>query len=179
MDIEELFDRYVNGIDRAEDYIKWAEEQLAAGSNSVDIAILAGLNLEKPIDSEEVLDDFFKCIRDMGLEWPNRRSGQKKFDEKLIVHIARAILNGQTGIIEGSRQLSRLSYQITDGRDSDFIGFVGIDSETDHLPVGPVRVNWSNEALKEKDVEIKKAEDFYRNQAIEDCKRLIARFDKP
>ncbi len=53
MDVEELFDRYVSGTGKSEDYIKWAEDQLAAGSNSANIAILA-----EPFGVRSILFDF-------------------------------------------------------------------------------------------------------------------------
>jgi hypothetical protein len=56
-----------------------------------------------------------------------------------------------------------------------FIPFVGIDSETDHLPVGAVRAEWDAEALATKDVEIRQCEDHYRPYALEACRRLIDR----
>ena len=39
---------------------------------------------------------------------------------------------------------------------------IGVESETDHLPVGEVRKLWAHYALKEKDVEILRAEELYR-----------------
>ncbi len=109
------------------------------------------------------------------MNWHNEEYMKAKRAE--VVRVARALLNRQIGIIEGSRRLCSLRSQVSDDDfDADFMGFVAIESETDHLPVGPVRANWSSEALKEKDIEIKEAEDFYRNQIVEDCKRLIERF---
>jgi hypothetical protein len=100
-----------------------------------------------------------------------------------VVRFARALLKGEIGVIEGSRELRSLQFEVSDDDfDPDFMLFVAIDSETDHLPVGSVRANWTTEALKGKDLEIKKAEGFYRNQIaeiVEACKKLIVRFDNP
>ena len=44
--------------------------------------------------------------------------------------------------------------------------FTGIDSETDALPIGSVRKEWDQGALKLKDREIEDAERFYRDSSI-------------
>ena len=63
-----------------------------------------------------------------------------------IVETAQRILSGNLGIVAGARQLSGLGFDVGAEHDSDFIFFVGIDSETDHLPVGEVRSRWNAEA---------------------------------
>jgi len=50
---------------------------------------------------------------------------------------------------------------------------IGIESETDHLPVGEVRKLWASSALKEKDVEIARAEELYRADFLETCRRIV------
>jgi hypothetical protein len=94
-----------------------------------------------------------------------------------IVATAQAVLAGELGIIAGARRLCGLGHEIGADRDSDFTFFVGLDSETDHLPIGEVRQHWNVEALREKDAEIAQAEAFYRERAFEKCRRLIQRYD--
>jgi len=96
--------------------------------------------------------------------------------------IAQAMLDGHVGIIEGSRQLASLRHPAgVDPFDEDFLPFVGIDSETDSLPIGDTRVHWAPEALAKKDAEIAAAEAHYRDYALSACARLVARFadEKP
>ena len=50
---------------------------------------------------------------------------------------------------------------------------MGIASETDDLPVGEVRKLWASSALKEKDVEIARAEELYRADFLETCRRIV------
>ncbi|HLE64370.1 MAG TPA: hypothetical protein VI750_14560 [Pyrinomonadaceae bacterium] len=57
------------------------------------------------------------------------------------------------------------------------VPFIGIDSETDHLPVDRERGNWSAEALARKDKQIVESEAFYKESAFAACRNLIARFD--
>jgi hypothetical protein len=101
----------------------------------------------------------------------------RQFLSRKIVTAARAVLAGELGIIAGARQLSGLGHEIGTDRDADFIFFVGLDSETDHLPVGDVRQHWNAEALRDKDAEIERIEAFYRERAFEICRQLIQKYD--
>jgi hypothetical protein len=89
-----------------------------------------------------------------------------------IIAICEAILNEEIGVIAGSRILNRLEFELIDysvgkfDRDKDFIPFVAIDSETDHLPVNRERADWSAEALARKDKEIAESEALYRDSAF-------------
>ena|SRR5688572_16507596 len=93
-----------------------------------------------------------------------------------IVAICEAVLAEEIGIIAGSRHLNALGLKLFDYHHEDFITFLGVDSETDHLPVDIERKNWSAEALERKDEEIAEAEAFYRNDVISACRKLIERF---
>jgi len=98
-------------------------------------------------------------------------------DRARIVDLAQAMLDGAVGIIEGSRRLNDLRGALgIDHLDDDFVGFLAIESETDHLPVGDVRRLWNREALVEKDRQVDAAERHYRDRAFEDCRKLMARF---
>ena len=100
-----------------------------------------------------------------------------------IVAICEAILNEEIGVIAGSRILNRLEIELLHSevgqfdRDEDFIPFVAIDSETDHLPVDRERANWSDEALTRKDKQIADSEADYKESAFAACRKLIERFD--
>ena|ERR1041385_8564757 len=94
-----------------------------------------------------------------------------------IVAICEAVVAEEIGIIAASRRLSALGLELFGRHDEDFILFVAVDSETDHLPVDIERKNWSAEALKRKDVEIAEAEALYKNDVIAACTKLIGRFN--
>lgn len=101
-----------------------------------------------------------------------------KFLSGKIVAAAHAILSGELGsIIAGARRLCALGHEIGADRDADFTFFVGLESETDHLPVGEVRQHWNAGALRELDVEIGRYEAFYRERAFEICRQLIQKYD--
>jgi len=93
------------------------------------------------------------------------------------IETAKAILEGKIGVIEGSRLMQGLLRQTEVSEDdSDLLSFMGIDSETDCLPVGKERQHWSAEALKEKDIEIDRCEKLYRETAREACMSIIERW---
>ena len=94
-----------------------------------------------------------------------------------MVLVAKGILNGDIGIIAGARQLSRLRFHSRTEKDSDILFFVGIDSETDDLPLGDVRRHWNPEALMIKDEELRRYESRLKEQAFRACHGLIARYD--
>src|SRR4051812_35764003 len=89
-----------------------------------------------------------------------------------IVAAARSILSGDLGIVTGARQLAKWRFDVGAEHDPDFMFFVGLDSETDHLPVGDVRCHWNPEALKQKDEELRSLEATFREEALRSCHRL-------
>jgi hypothetical protein len=88
--------------------------------------------------------------------------------------LAQAVLDGRTTVLEAARALVSLAHTdaIADLEDRRFI--IAIESETDHLPVGVVRKLWAPDALKEKDVEIARAEELYRADFFETCRRIAS-----
>jgi hypothetical protein len=95
----------------------------------------------------------------------------------MVVNIAQDFLDGRIGVIQASRQLSALRFAIAgDESDPDFLTFVGIESETEDLPVDQARQQWSPDALAAKDAEIVRCEALYREAAREAASHLVARF---
>jgi hypothetical protein len=94
-----------------------------------------------------------------------------------VLDLATDILGGRIGLIEGSRALSHLRHEVeVKEPDRDFLIFVGVDSETDHLPIGEERKSWDAEALAAKDQEIQEFEASVREDIMAACRNLIARF---
>jgi hypothetical protein len=98
--------------------------------------------------------------------------------EQKVAQIARDILDGRIGIIEGAREIRRFcgGHLGFDERDLDLNTFVAIDSETDDLPIGDVRQYWAPDALAQKDAEIARCEAIYREPAFRAASHLITRF---
>ena len=93
-----------------------------------------------------------------------------------VVAICEAMLREEIGVIAGSRRLTGLGFELFDDHDEDFLMFVAIDSETDHLPVDLERQNWNIEALERKDKEIENYEASAKTDALETCRKLIKKF---
>lgn len=90
-----------------------------------------------------------------------------------IASVARKILSGQLGILEGSRSLAQLSGRLQERNDDLFAAVLAVESETDELPLGPERSNWSEEALSRKDAD---AEDYVirvRDVVLQTCEKLV------
>jgi hypothetical protein len=90
------------------------------------------------------------------------------------IETANEMLSGRIGAIEAARILCPLLHQdstIVSQSDSNTI--IGIDSETDHLPVGWVRKHWHPDFLPEKDHEIAHCENLYRDKVRAICERIL------
>lgn len=81
-----------------------------------------------------------------------------------VVRVAQGVLAGTIGVVEGSRRLASLGHELWH-HDTDFVPFVAIASETDHLPVGEARRQWAGDALNQKNAEIETAEKRHRAAA--------------
>ena len=103
-----------------------------------------------------------------------KETDETKAQRAKAIKTVEEMINGKVGIIAGARIMSGLRFDTElPEDDEDFLVLVAIDSETDDLPVGPERVQWSAEALREKDLEIQRCEELYRQDAIDACERLI------
>lgn len=89
------------------------------------------------------------------------------------------LVAGEIGVIAAARELGYLRHEVEPQVAKVLLTFTGIDSETDALPVGDVRKEWSPDALKRKDRELANAEDFYRNIAINAASELIRLLETP
>jgi hypothetical protein len=90
--------------------------------------------------------------------------------KKLVVTCSQVLIN-ELSIIEAARIISSLRHEDgIDANDENILVFVGIDSETDHLPIGEVRRSWNQEALVAKDKEIKDYEKKVQEDAFDACK---------
>lgn len=98
-----------------------------------------------------------------------------EFEHQRARDVAQAVLDGRTTVLEAARELVSLAHTdaIADVEDRRLI--IGIESETDDLPVGEVRKLWAPYALKTKDTEIARCEELYPPQFLEACKRIAGR----
>jgi len=98
--------------------------------------------------------------------------------QREAVGIARRVTAGDLGIIAGCRQLTRLGhYLVEDSRvDPDFVVFIGVSCETDHLPLEDERSLWNPAAFEAKQAEVARLEEVSREKVWVACRSVIARF---
>ncbi|MGO1077247.1 hypothetical protein [Inquilinus sp. CA228] len=97
-----------------------------------------------------------------------------------IARAAQDMLDGRLSYIEGARLILRLAAEAElSTHDDDILPFVGIDSETDAFPFGPVRERWNREALAKLQPKIDRAEQWARELGRPYCQVLVARFAGP
>jgi predicted regulator of Ras-like GTPase activity (Roadblock/LC7/MglB family) len=98
--------------------------------------------------------------------------------QKEVVRIARQMLSGDLGVVEGARFLMHLRPSVSRNPfDPDFLPFAAIASETDTIPIGKQRDLWAPGALERKDRELGQAEELHRPTAHAACRVLIKRFE--
>jgi DNA-directed RNA polymerase subunit RPC12/RpoP len=130
------------------------------------------------------------CSKTNAIVWPqdqfplivtveNQASERQRRIEIQVLHIAKQLVAGRLGVIAASRELSRLRHDVEPQVAEVLLTFVGIDSETDTLPIGVVRKEWNPEALERKDRQIAEAERFYREGAMESACKLIRLLEEP
>jgi hypothetical protein len=97
--------------------------------------------------------------------------------QQKIAETARDMLSGAMSFIEGARLINRLRWAAELAEfDPDILPFIGIDSETDALPLGEVRKHWAPEALAKLQPEIERLEKWARDFGRLNCQNLIDRF---
>jgi hypothetical protein len=107
----------------------------------------------------------------------NYNEEHRLFVAAKIVATARSILSGELSIIARARKLAGWRFDVGAEKDPDFIFFVGVNSETDHLPIGEERSHWNPDALKQKYAELKILEASMRQSVFEVCRSLIQKYE--
>ena len=94
-----------------------------------------------------------------------------------VTELARGMIAGDIPFLDGSIELASLRSEAEVASDDpDFIVFVAIESEIDHLPVGRVREHWDPIAVKQHEPEIDKAIAWAKEIGLPACSSLIARY---
>ncbi len=96
---------------------------------------------------------------------------------KQAVDLAAGIVAGSIPLLDGCHRLAALGHRVgVPYDDPNFRMFSVIESETDALPIGPIRKEWAPDALAELAPELLHAEAWARPMAMRACHSVIARF---
>src|SRR5664279_2506097 len=75
-----------------------------------------------------------------------------------VAALARDILTGNVDVLEAAHEIAHLRWEIeAPDNDAALDLFVGIESETDALPIGEERQHWSSEALARLEPDLQRA----------------------
>lgn len=96
-----------------------------------------------------------------------------EWGEKELLSTARDMISCRKNLIEGVRQICSLSHSINDPDNSVFNLLVGVESETDHFPLGKERDNWNAESLNRLDVEMEEYISDIKDDVLQSCNEII------
>ncbi|MCA1378050.1 MULTISPECIES: hypothetical protein [unclassified Bradyrhizobium] len=94
---------------------------------------------------------------------------------QIIVETAKGILSGSVSPVEGARTIARHRFKARLEDDFDILPFVGIDSETESLPLGRERAHWMARALADLQGKIDKSQAWALTVASTHCQSLVTR----
>jgi len=108
------------------------------------------------------------------------KMSHEEYVEKMrerVHEVAPGMIDGSIHYLEGAIELSSLRFQVDVSEDDqDFLAFTAVASEIDHLPIGPPRQYWSEEALKRHEPEIQESIKWAKEFSLPQCKSLSERF---
>jgi hypothetical protein len=107
-------------------------------------------------------------------------SGSRSIEERIVL-VARSILSGALGIVEGCRKLDGLRGRLPEAEaDREiFDDIVLLCSETEIYPVGELRSMWWPDALERIDRQVGRYVDQMREPIMDTCTRLIEKYSAP
>jgi hypothetical protein len=94
---------------------------------------------------------------------------------EVILETAGGMLSGAVSPIEAARIIAKHRFKACLENDADILLFVGIDSETEALPLGNERKHWQAQALAELQPAIDKAQSWARDVGARNCQNLLSR----
>ncbi len=107
-----------------------------------------------------------------GLDSANRAASVSA-TSRLLLGIARSILSGTIGILDGCAAIASVAFPLNEPELNDALRFFAIVAgEADEFPSGETRRLWAPEALKAKDKEAGDYERRVRSDVNDACRRL-------
>ncbi len=95
------------------------------------------------------------------------------------VSLAKSILADEGDYLKNVSKLNSLRFELGKNEfDEDFIIFIEVSSETDHIPYGTARENCSTQWLEKCNKELSEIKTYYRDKIEISCKSIIGRFSE-
>jgi hypothetical protein len=163
----------------AEEAGEWALSVIATAEDTEAVRILAALPPNAARD--EIAPWLRRAAHDLGVRMPRREESDwilSMSQARQARDLARAIVDGRLGLVEGSWKIRDLAFAAADVGDEMhalFVPFVAVTSETDHLPLGAARASWDPDVLREKDREVRAYDEAHRAEMVPHCRALAAR----
>ena len=106
---------------------------------------------------------------------PNNDVESKRRD---AVEIATGVINGSINPIEGCRRLVWLDEDLNMENDKSFLALAGMESETDHWPLGEAKENYSPAYLQKVEKEEREYLASARDEIVQACREIIEKLSK-
>ena len=101
-------------------------------------------------------------------------NGTERVREEALA-LAMAVRSGSLNPLLGALRIRPLLHQLNLWEDSRFIRLLGICDDIEPLPVEPSdRANWDAEALRRKDIEAKRVEEWWTQDILAICNALVS-----
>jgi hypothetical protein len=79
-------------------------------------------------------------------------------------------------LIEGCRTICRIRHRLDDPENAVFLPIRGVDSETDHFPIGEARSKCAPDYLRRMDTEMERYLTAAREDILKGCREIIELF---
>lgn len=93
------------------------------------------------------------------------------------IDTCQSVIEGDIGLVEGIRIVVSLSFDLGCEDEQPFLVFRGIESSSDHFPIGQPRASWHKDALAREDARRVEFERGLRDEIVANCKEIIRRFE--
>lgn len=93
------------------------------------------------------------------------------------VRLAKAILAGDIGIIEGVRRILRSIAFLPEYEDSMFLPIRSVESQTDDIPLGAEREKVPSDILEDLDKQMSEFLPLVHDTLMETCRKIIERYE--
>jgi hypothetical protein len=90
-----------------------------------------------------------------------------------LIAVAAAMIDGKMSLIEGVRKITALRHAVGNPDDEIFMPILAIESETDHFPIGPARVQCAPDYLTGADAEMQRYLADAKDDILAACREIV------